>query len=65
MDETELCARNVSAALRESLNALNASEKIQGGVKIEKGISQAISSLREVSVHLTVMQEGFGKPRKD
>ncbi len=65
MDEIELCAKNVSAALRESLNALNASEKFQGGGKVQEGLSQAIASLRDVALHLMVTQEGFDKPRED
>lgn len=61
MDNVELCARNVSAALREVRNAYNAAEKIDDPEERDK----AVRELDQVIHHLEGLSLMFGRLQKE
>lgn len=62
MDNLELCARNVSAALREARNAYNAAEKMEDGEEARHELDQVIHYLEGLSLMLHLRQQERPKP---
>jgi hypothetical protein len=58
MDNLELCARNVRAALREVRNAYNAAKEIEeDGEKYRRDLDQVIHHLEGLSFALRLRQQ--------
>ncbi len=57
MTQVELCARNVSAALREVKNAYNAAEKIEGADKDCRELDIVIHHLDGVALAMSLRQK--------
>lgn len=64
MDNVELCARNVSAALREVRNAYNAALKIKEpeGRKALRELDQVIHHLEGLSLMFHLLQQDRPEP---
>ncbi len=57
MSQVELCARNVSAALREVQNAYNAAEQIEGADKERRELDIVIHHLDGVALAMGLRQK--------
>lgn len=57
MDNLELCARNVSAALREARNAYNAAKELEDGESYRHDLNEVIHYLEGLSLALHLRQQ--------
>lgn len=65
MDNLELCARNVSAALREARNAYNAAKEMKDGEGVRRKLDDIVHHLEGLALSLRLRQEEQKPPQPD